>query len=401
MKKFLYFQPEYVREFQCDGAKCNARCCRGWRILIDKETHAQYSQLEDAEKILALMNFNSEHDGYFVALDEKNFCPFLNENNLCRLQLKYGEKSLSETCATYPRKLFDFKKFFERSLTLSCPVAAEIILFRDAPLKFELVEVSEENLCGVKTEISSVEADEDFYEKMFNIQVAAISILQRRTLTIDQRLIALGFFLDKLDEIISDGLVGDALEKLFAAYESESFWTSFSKMSAAVKFNAEKFWELMLKVLVEIYGGQLREADRKFLEPLIETFGIVPDEKNQVFVTKVAANYERLAVARKNFTARHAIIMENFLVNEFFMNVCPWKLKASVAKNFGVFVTNYKLFELLAFAASQKNFNDKALLELTVWFTRQADHEKFFMQKILDAVPDDIFATMETLVETS
>jgi len=378
MKKFLYVQPKYIREFKCDGAKCNARCCRGWQILIDKETHAQYSQLDDAEKILALMKFNSERDGYFVTLDERNFCPFLNENNLCRLQLKYGEHVLSETCATYPRRIYDFKKFIERSLTLSCPVAAEIILLRDAPLEFELVEASEAiHLCGGKTEISPVYADDDFFEKMFDIQVAAISILQRRTLTLDQRLIALGFFLDKLDEIFSAGLGSEALEKLIAAYESESFWAEqFPKMSAAVHFNAEKFSELMLKVLVELYGSSQR---------------LIP---NSSFLIEHAA-------ARKNFTARRATFLENFLVNEFFMTVCPWKFEASIAKNFGVFVAKYKLFELMAFAASQKNFNDKDLIELTVWFTRQADHEKQFSQIFLDAVPDDIFVTLETFLETT
>ena len=400
MKKFLYVQPEYIREFKCDGSKCNARCCRGWQILIDKKTHAQYSQLDDAEKILALMNFNSERDGYFVALDGLN-CPFLNENNLCRLQLKYGENFLSETCATYPRRIYDFKKFFERSLTLSCPVAAEIILFRDAPLKFELVDLSEEISRGLRLEITPVNANEDFYEKMFDIQIAAISILQRRTLTLDERLIALGFFLDKFDEIFSSGLTDDALEKLFAAYESESFWATFPKMSAAVKFNTEKFWERLLELLVEIYSGQLRDRDKKFLSPLIETFGIVPDEKNQVFVTKVAANYERLAAERKNFLSRRTMFMENFLVNEFFMNVCPWNFNASVAKNFGVLVVKYKLFELMTFAASQQNFGDKDLLELAVWFTRQADHEKTFTDSILSVVPDDIFSAMETFLEAT
>ena len=399
MKKIICVQPECVREFKCDGSKCNARCCRGWQILIDKETHAQFRQLADAEKILALTKFNSELNGCFVTLDGMN-CPFLNENNLCHLQLKYGEGVLSQTCATYPRRLFDFKIFVERSLVLSCPVAAEIILLRDAPLKFELVEMPRENLCGGRLEINDVIADENFCEKMFNLQVTAISILQRRTLTLDQRLIALGFFLDKFDEIFAGGMDNDALEKLFAAYESESFWAEqFPKMLTAVHFDAENFWELMLKVLVEIYGGQLRNRDKKFLAPLIETFGIVPDEKNQVFVAAVAANYKRLAAERKKFLSERAMFLENFLVNEFFMDVYPWNFKASVTKNFGVLVTKYKLFELMTFAASQKKFNDKELIELTSWLMRQADHEKFFTDSILATVPDDIFSAMETLLE--
>ena len=376
-KTFLHFRPEYVREFKCDGSKCDARCCRGWNIFVDAGTCAQYSQLKskfDATEILSHMNFDNRRGEFLVTLDERGFCPFLTDEKLCRLQLDYGENFLSKTCATYPRRTFDFGQFFERSLTLSCPVAAKLILLRDEPLKFEFVEVSEpEHSRGGKLKINPVNTQEGLPEKMLRIQVAMISILQRRTLSIDGRLIVLGFFLDKLDELITDGLDDDALTKLIAAYESETFLTRHvPRMLASVRFDEKNFSALMLELVDKL-------ADEKFslTRELLTRRQIFADE-------------------RKLFTARRANFMENFLVNELFISGYPWKF-SGIAKNFGVFVATYKLFELMTFAA--QNNSDDELLSLTVAFARAADHDDGFTQIIFDSVPDDIFASLEALTD--
>ena len=35
----IILQPKYVGDFQCDGSKCNSKCCRNnWRINIDVDT---------------------------------------------------------------------------------------------------------------------------------------------------------------------------------------------------------------------------------------------------------------------------------------------------------------------------------------------------------------------------
>ncbi|MBR1645581.1 MAG: flagellin lysine-N-methylase [Selenomonadaceae bacterium] len=402
MQPYLYFQPEYVNEFVCDGSKCGDNCCeRNWNIDVDAKTFELYRRIkpaETSEKITACFDYDADKKKYFL---KDKPCPFLTEKNLCRLQLEYGENFLSETCVTYPRRTIDFGIFFDRSLRLSCPLAAELILFRDAPIKFEFVEVSEQiHSHGGKIKIDSVHAGQKFAAHILEIQVAMISILQERTLTIDQRLIVLGFFLDRLDEIIRDGFDENALKKLIAAYESKKFLAEqVPRMLPAVKFNAEKFSELLLELLVKLYGDRFRPDDKKFLDALAETFGIVPDEKNQVFVTKIAANYERLADKLKDFSMRHAAFMENYLVNELFLNCYPWRHETSIAKNFGVFVAQYKLFELFTFSTAQKNFCRDELLKLTVWFARQANHDFGFGKIILDSVPDDIFPMAEILLE--
>lgn len=406
-KKFLYFQPEYVRNFKCDGSKCDARCCKNWQIDIDAATYEQYSRIKpasDAQKILAHIKFNPKahtaRQKYFVEMDAEKICPFLNENNLCRLQLTYGEKFLSNVCASFPRSLFDFGKFFERSLTLTCPVAAELILFHDEPMKFEFVELCKDD---AKAVITPVKIDQRLVQRIPEAQIAMISILQERTLSIDQRLIVLGFFIDKLDEIFFDVTKEDALIKLTEAYESKSFLSEqVSHMLKAVTFDAKKFIGLTIALLEKIFGGANLGDNEKFLDALIETLKIFPDEHNRVSVAKIADNYVRLADARKKFLARYSTFLENFLVNELFLTCFPWNVKARFAKNFGVFVASYKLFELFTFAAVQKNLCDKGeLLRLVDWRTNQANRIDEIIETLLKhfANEDDVFSLAEIFLD--
>ena len=409
-KKYLYFQPEYVGKFKCDGSKCNARCCKNWSIFIDKKSYQKYPP-----EVTAHMKFNSERDKYLMIMTGKNFCPLLTEDNLCCLQRDYGEDFLSQTCATYPRLTFDFGNFFERSLTLTCPLAAELVLFQEEPMQFEYVEVPEKiHSNGGKIQFGAVQTLDGFAELMLEIQIAQISILQERTLSIDQRLIMLGFFLDKLDELKSKEVFTEAeavnlirdLKNLIAVYESKMFLhEQVPRMIQIVAFDVRKFIGLMLNLLESFYGDRgvkLTKEDGKILDAVVETLEIKPDESNCVSLSKIAAKYERLAVARKKFFEKYSAFLENYLVNELFINVYPWRLKESLAKNYAVFVTSYKIFELIFFSATRGGFESKTdLLKIVDLFERQFYHTSFFTDKILAHFKDieDVFPIMESLLE--
>ncbi len=398
-KKYFYFQPQYVDKFKCDGSKCDAHCCQGWNIFIDAKTFEQYSQL-DSREIVQHMEFYPDREEYLITLNDKRQCPFLNENKLCRLQLKFGEKFLSKTCATYPRITNNFGYFFERSLILSCPVAAEMILFEREPMKFEFVHVPEKihSLSG-KIAMQAIQATDELKEHVIEIQVAMISILQERTLTLDGRLIVLGFFLDKLEEIFSD-FDADALTKLIAAYESKTFLAEqVPLMIQSLNFDAEKFIRLILAVLDKVYDGENRfetARDKKFMGAVVDVFKFNSDEKN------IVANFKALAEARKNFLTTCAAFLENFLVNGLFINILPWKFEGSLAQNFATFVTGYKIFELATFSVWLKGMDSKEnLIELAGWFVTRFDHTGEYKQRIFEHFKDkdEPFALMESLLE--
>ena len=227
-------------------------------------------------------------DKYVIAPNERHCCPFLGADNLCSLQKAHGEDYLSQVCASYPRIITRFGNFLEVALSPTCPLAAELILFAQEPLAFEVAEADEKLLrLGANNILQGISLS--FAPLLVDVQLAMISILQERRLPLDGRLIVLGFFLDSVEELLCNGrLDGSILRRLAAVYTSESFWA-----------------EQVLLMLSSVHF----DASRKILP------------------------------------ADLATLAENFLVNEIVLGAWPWRLDAGIAKNFGAFLTIYKVLE--------------------------------------------------------
>ena len=59
--------------------------------------------------------------GEIIELLPNMRCPFLEDTELCRLVLDYGEECLSETCHVFPRETHEFADRTERTLVSCCP----------------------------------------------------------------------------------------------------------------------------------------------------------------------------------------------------------------------------------------------------------------------------------------
>ena len=397
-KNYLYFQPEYVSKFKCDSSKCNDNCCeRDWEIDVDEATYKKYLQV--APVIAQQFKFNEQKKKYLLT---KRPCPFLTEKKLCRLQLEYGEGILSVTCTTYPRITCSFGKFFERSLTMTCPVAAEMILFEPEPMKFEWLSVPEKiHSNGGKIAGRALPLTEESLSIFFETQLAMISILQERRLSLDQRLITLGLFLDKLQELILGKADRDTLLNLIWAYKSEEFLVGGGVASLFPNFSgdAKNFLPLIMKLIgytIPYFRGS------KFFDALEKVLEIKPDEKGQVFIKEIIPRYERLAVDRDAFLEKYSTVLENYLVNELFLNCYPLRfIDKNITRNFAIFLISYKIFELIFFSAVQENLNSKDdILEIVDWFTNKMDHSKELYENFFELLKgiDDTFLLMTCLL---
>ncbi|MBQ7199473.1 MAG: flagellin lysine-N-methylase, partial [Selenomonadaceae bacterium] len=123
----IYLQPKYVSDFQCDGKICPKNCCkRNWKISIDAETYKKYLRVESPEHELTRHIVKNDEEYFIQQID--GACPFLNSDGLCSIQLERGEENISQICRSYPRQLYKFGGLIERSLTLTCPLAANLVL---------------------------------------------------------------------------------------------------------------------------------------------------------------------------------------------------------------------------------------------------------------------------------
>lgn len=121
-----YRQPRYFGDFKCIGGTCSNSCCIGWRIdwtkeEIDKITDAP----ECSEELKELVNRSfielKDQDKYIVILDAGNRCPFLTEDNFCKIQRGLGAEYLSYTCSIYPRHYIIAGEAAYRYCNMSCP----------------------------------------------------------------------------------------------------------------------------------------------------------------------------------------------------------------------------------------------------------------------------------------
>ncbi|MBE5929378.1 MAG: hypothetical protein E7267_08510 [Lachnospiraceae bacterium] len=127
-----YVKPHYYDEFQCIAGKCPDTCCAGWQIVIDDDTLEKYEkyvtdEAGNAESFAVRLNNSIDwEEGCFLQKGRR--CAMLNDRNLCDLITAKGEGYLCDTCNRYPRHIEEFDGIREFSLSLSCPVAAEMML---------------------------------------------------------------------------------------------------------------------------------------------------------------------------------------------------------------------------------------------------------------------------------
>lgn len=132
-------EPEFYKDFHCIGGQCSFTCCKEWKIAVDQETKKRWRKLSVPETVLEsgrvpkhacrssldkaqLSQFVMKKDGgEIIELLPNMRCPFLEDTELCRLVLDYGEECLSETCHVFPRETHEFADRTERTLVSCCP----------------------------------------------------------------------------------------------------------------------------------------------------------------------------------------------------------------------------------------------------------------------------------------
>jgi len=331
-------QADYVKKFQCDGVICNSRCCRDWQVPVDADIYKKFLELGDEE---ILKNILAEENLQAIKLTSQNKCAFLGDDFLCKIQKSRGENFLPAICQTYPRVIYKLDaEIYLQAMTLTCPVAARLILLREDKICFEQVEGLQGRLIIDFTKKISQPA-EDF----LNLQSSAIEILQDRKLSINHR-----------------------LKKLCAYFGIKNF----------ANFDEERHAIELTEIFAEMYQTNLDAQGKKTL------------------CRNYLATYKKLlAQMEQNFS----YILENYLVNEFVMRCYPAAFIGGDLINCKIFVTSYKVlqFALILTTIANKNFTVGELINLIGAVSDKLDHSKGGMDAIINfarSVDDEIFSAV-------
>ncbi len=176
-----YRKPKYYDSFVCVGGSCEATCCAGWQIMIDERKMEEYLQVPGS---FGARLFRSIDWGAGAFLQSRQGrCSFLNEKNLCDIYRELGPDMLCDTCREYPRHTEEFEELRELSLSLSCPVAARIMLEQREPL--ELVEFSDDREeCWEDYE----DFDELLFSQLLEAREKLFGLVQQENRSLEERM---------------------------------------------------------------------------------------------------------------------------------------------------------------------------------------------------------------------
>ena len=346
----LCLQSVYMRRFVCDGRRCGSLCCCAkWGVALDAATLARYEGRPELLHELKKGLERSEATGGWIMRHENGRCVFLREDGLCSLQRRFGIGAISDVCAEYPRKMHEVGDTLDRALCLSCPVAAEEVLFTEEPLAFEWVEVAAPRPDYVdRTPLGAPLSAAAFR----SLQLAGIALLTERRLSLDARLAALGLLLARAEAYVEQGaaedLTGDAAAIADAAAGEAKALLAANPFDAALYL---RFFQRLFPALAQATEDDLPET-AAYLARIRGAFGEGDgdaasgrgDAEKKSVCTALAERRRRYG---ERILSKYGNALENWLVNEFLLGRYPLTGGTSFLANYEVFVVLYKMLEFL------------------------------------------------------
>lgn len=370
----LCLQSVYMRRFVCDGRRCGSLCCCAkWGVALDAATLARYEGQPELLHELKTGLERSEATGGWIMRHENGRCVFLREDGLCSLQRRFGIGAISDVCAEYPRKMHEVGDTLDRALCLSCPVAAEEVLFTEEALAFEWVEVAAQRPDYVdRTPLGAPLSAAAFR----SLQLAGIALLAERRLSLDARLAALGLLLARAEAYVEQGaaedLTGDAAAIADAAAGEAKALLAANPFDAALYL---RFFQRLFPALAQATEDDLPET-AAYLARIRRAFGEGDgdaasgrgDAEKKSVCTALAERRRRYG---ERILSKYGNALENWLVNEFLLGRYPLTGGTSFLANYEVFVVLYKMLEFLLLADPAFDEGGASALQVTTDMTEK------------------------------
>ena len=364
----LCLQPVYMRRFICDGRRCGSLCCCAkWGVALDAATLARYEGRPELLHELKKGLERSEATGGWIMRHENGRCVFLREDGLCSLQRRFGIGAISDVCAEYPRKMHEVGDTLDRALCLSCPVAAEEVLFTEEPLAFEQVEVAAPRPDYVDRMSLGAPLSAAAFR---SLQLAGIALLAERRLSLDARLAALGLLLARAEAYVEQGAAEDLTKDAVAIADAAA--GEAKALLAANPFDAalyQGFFQRLFPALAQATEDDLPET-AAYLARIRRAFGEGDgDATSGRGAVEKKSVCTALAERRRRYGERilskYGNSLENWLVNEFLLGRYPLTGGTSFLANYEVFVVLYKMLEFLLLADPALDEGGASALQVT------------------------------------
>ncbi|MBF4501291.1 flagellin lysine-N-methylase [Savagea sp. SN6] len=376
---YKIIQPTYVNKFSCIGPACEATCCAGWNVTVDRETYMKYKKLPMSplkkkleENIKRNRTSTSGNTFAQFKLDTHHQCPLLGEDMLCEVHKQLGEQALSHTCSIYPRAQNKLRSAYEISSTPSCPEVVRLLVDEVDGLQFE--ESERDHLFKFSNHFDKSQVPEQTF---WDIRVFSIQLIQMRTIPLHTRLIILGLFYQAIDEDIADS---KHVEQTIESFTIKVNTPEYVQALMNIQGNKEMLMQYVINILDV---AQQKSAKRTKMFELVAEIAPILNNLHINIVNEIdqrAMRHER----------EYPHLYENYLVNHLFYNVMPLNQKTAV-ESYQQMISSYivmrNLVEYVAYVRNQSIAD--VFVEVVYAFEREIEHNASF-KKLTVAIIEDM-----------
>ncbi len=384
--------PTYLKQFSCIGPACEETCCKGWNIEVDKKTFKSYRNCKVGTlckdiNLHIKRNKHSTNDHNYASIKLKDgTCPMLGEDMLCRIHKEMGEKQLSSTCYFYPKLFKQVDNRVEAVLSPSCPEVGRIMLFDSEPMAFVSEQVTFERdvpFTYIVGGVGDFDPETDLKHYLWELRIFTISLLQDRRYTLDERMILLGYFINKLTQTTECRLVPKVIENC------QSLFDDVTGMKAAIGEQTQVHYPgTLIGQIVQVDVLKNFPSERYF-ECVIDLYkGLeienADDERSKVLYFNAYDSYY------KTYFDTREYILENYLVNEVFKELYPFAKLNSPSVSYRMLSMLYTVLKmhLVGVSSHHKKLDDALVLKTIQTFSRVVIHHKNYMDLFME-IPNE------------
>lgn len=386
--------PKYMKDFKCIGGECEDTCCSGWTVTIDKKTYKKYQKLNDNElrtklkdnvKRIKKSDIKSDELYARFIMGSNGCCSLLTEDKWCHIQKELGEEALSVTCQSYPRNLNKVDDNLELSARVSCPEVARLALLQPNGIEFESLDF-EINPVWPLYRYQDSESSKGIRSYFWPVRMLAIEILQSRQISLGDRMLVLGMFINALQTEINnanESKIPQIIELYQANLKDSNFLASICNLNTNL--------DVQLQVLFELIKYRTKlgiESDRYLLtmEEMIAGFNQVDENSNfDSFKESYKTNFNEYYFP---YMQTKEYILENYVVNLVYNLLFPSSdgSNSSLFDEFVIIATLYALLKihLVGVSGKHKALDDELVIRVVQSYAKVMEHNNRYIRSVLE-----------------
>ena len=361
--------PTLVARFRCIGPNCPDTCCTGWRVDVDKESYDSLITCKDPvfgpilKTHLVLQSKGSLRHYARLEMDKTTkHCALLSQERTCTMHASLGEEALADVCYGYPRVTHQIGSENWQSMYLSCPETARLALSdNDAYAFVETTSKTREELAFGLNSRGDISL-----QTMADLRLLAIQVLSEESISIVDRMVALGWLARQIDidiqksELNVDALIREVTQLL----ESGACKKILDNLGATPALSANVFALLFANPATREYS----DRQKAFTERIAASMLL----GREIDTTHVTASYIRgLGLFDTEPGVLDRVLGRNVL-NEVLVECFPWG-KSNALTHYRRLLTRFGVlrFMLAATAAAENKVPEFTTLIDAVYISQR------------------------------